>query len=369
MELGEYINDGIKNLAASLSKFYLTNVKGIKFLKDFVPELKRSMKRREELERTGQHVPPFLIASIASGCNLRCKGCYARAGGLCESKNAEEECDEKFETIREMNVEQWGNVFQQASDIGVSFILLAGGEPMLRRDVLKSATEFKNMIFPVFTNGTLIDGEYIQMFDDNRNMFPVFSMEGDRENTDERRGAGVFQRLENAMAQLRRRKVIFGVSITVNKENLEEVTSYEFLKELHEKGCGVVFYIEYVPAQEGTEDLALSKEQAEKLIAKGERLKKQYSDMSVLLFPGDEKYMGGCLAAGRGFFHINPKGGAEACPFAPYSRWNVREHSLLEIVNSSFFERVRELEKKGVENHLGGCTLFNYKDEMKLLAE
>ena len=90
--------------------------------------------------------------------------------------------------------------------------------------------------------------------------------------------------------------------------------------------------------------------------------------MMFLSFPGDEKFMGGCLAAGRGFFHINPQGEAEACPFSPYSDRNLKEHSLLEVLRSPFFAKLREAELVGGE-HTGGCALFERDDEVRKLLE
>jgi len=158
--------------------------------------------------------------------------------------------------------------------------------------------------------------------------------------------------------------ILYAVSVTVTKQNLSEVVTEEYLSDLREKGCGAVFFVEYVPAEKGTEGLVLSDEEADLLNEKVKSLKQKFRDMSVFAFPGDEKYMGGCLAAGRGFFHINPFGGAEACPFSPYSKLNVRENTILEILASDFFGEIRKIGKAGTEQHIGGCTLFNHKKEI-----
>ena len=82
-------------------------------------------------------------------------------------------------------------IFQEAEDLGVSFILLAGGEPMLRWDVIESAGKMKNIMFPVFTNGTFMTDKHLGLLEKCRNIVPVISIEGEREETDNRRGAGV----------------------------------------------------------------------------------------------------------------------------------------------------------------------------------
>lgn len=81
-------------------------------------------------------------------------------------------------------------------------------------------------------------------------------------------------------------------------------------------------------------------------------------------FPGDEKYTGGCLAAGRGFFHINANGDAEPCPFSPYSDISVRDHSLLEVLDSRLFVKMRQSGML-LGEHTGGCLLFNKEDDVK----
>ena len=60
----------------------------------------------------------------------------------------------------------------------------------------------------------------------------------------------------------------------------------------------------------------------------------EYADIIFLSFPGDEKALGGCLASGRGFFHIGPDGSAEPCPFSPFSDSNVAEMGVREALKS-----------------------------------
>jgi MoaA/NifB/PqqE/SkfB family radical SAM enzyme len=81
-------------------------------------------------------------------------------------------------------------------------------------------------------------------------------------------------------------------------------------------------------------------------------------------FPGDEKDMGGCLAGGRGFFHISPSGDAEPCPFSPFSEMNLAQHTLTEVLQSSFFEKVQKISAAYSGQHMGGCTLFEHKAEV-----
>ena len=265
-----------------------------------------------------------------------------------------------------MTALQWENIFYQAEETGISFILLAGGEPFLRRDVLRMAAVHQGILFPVFTNGTMMDKEAYDLMDKHRNIAPVISLEGGEAATDDRRGEGTYRLISKVMDDLAAKKILFGVSLTITTENMVEVTSPNFLRSLYDKGCRMVFFVEYVPAAPGTEHLAPSEAERAMLQSAQDNLRDRFPGMLFISFPGDEKQMGGCLAAGRGFFHINPYGGAEPCPFSPYSDISLKDHTLLQALESPFFEKVRNLNAKETD-HKGGCALFAKEEQVKQL--
>jgi MoaA/NifB/PqqE/SkfB family radical SAM enzyme len=191
-------------------------------------------------------------------------------------------------------------------------------------------------------------------------------MEGFEQETDQRRGAGIYSKLNAVMKRLKAENIIYGASVTVTSANFETITSIRFIDGLRELGCKLIFFIEYVPVEKGTEHLALSESQKVDLENVILRHKQAFKDMIFISFPGDEKFMGGCLAAGRGFFHINPQGDAEACPFSPYSDRNLKDHTLFEVLRSPFFEKLRDAELVGGE-HTGGCALFEHEEEVRQL--
>jgi len=210
-------------------------------------------------------------------------------------------CNEE-ESKELMTTAQWLDIFNQSKDLGISFNLLAGGEPLMRRDIIRAAASVKNIVFPIFTNGTLIDEDYLKLFHSHRNLIPVLSIEGSQATTDFRRGEGTYQKLLMTMNSMNKHKLIFGVSITVTTENILEVTSEDFLDVLAKLGCRIVFFIEYVPIDQTTNHLAPGEKERRLLEDKQNGLREIYESMVFVSFPGDEKYMGGCLAAGRGFF-------------------------------------------------------------------
>ena len=206
--------------------------------------------------------------------------------------------------------------------------------------------------------------KYYELFDKSRNLIPIMSIEGDKEITDNRRGEGVYDKLIEGMNELNRRGLIFGASVTVTTENLKEVSSDAFLKELSDRGCKAVIFVEFVPVTEEATHLAPGDKEREYLKKEIARLRETHPEMVYISFPGDEKSSGGCVAAGRGFFHINSHGGAEPCPFSPYSDINVRDTSLREAMNSRLF---RELRDGGflLEDHPGGCTLYERREDVE----
>ena len=95
-------------------------------------------------------------------------------------------------------------------------------------------------------------------------------------------------------------------------------------------------------------------------------IRSEIDDMVILSFPGDEKHSGGCLAAGRGFFHINPTGGAAPCPFSPYSDVSLKETPLREVLGSPLFRRLQASDLLQ-EEHTGGCVLFGKDEQVKAM--
>lgn len=355
----DYLANGVENILKDAMRASLKNPKESLFLLKFSKYAKKATKIRNRYDEKGQNIPVFLIASITSSCNLHCTGCYSRANYACNDD----------EPLNQLSDDEWEDIFKQAKELGISFIVLAGGEPMIRKDVIDKASNYPEILFPIFTNGTMLNDDYLKLFDDNRNLVPILSIEGDEKVTDSRRGEGVYNQLLESMEVMKKNNIAFGAALTFTKGNLDSLISKEFIEQLHDFGCKVVFFIEYVPVDEKTVDIAPTDEERELLLNEINHLREEYSDMLFLSFPGDEKTSGGCLAAGRGFFHINSHGGAEPCPASPYSDINVRDTSLLEALNSKLFKSLRD---GGIliDDHEGGCVLFENKEKVeRLLGE
>ena len=355
-DLQEYLSRGIENFMADVVKATLKNPRESAVMLKFAAATAAASRKRKAAEAQGQHIPSFLIASITSQCNLHCAGCYSR----CNHATVD------ALPVRQLTDEEWLKIFGEADELGISFILLAGGEPMLRRDIIEAAGKRQNILFPIFTNGTFMDEAYFELFDKCRNLIPIMSIEGEKDATDERRGKGIYERLIRNMDELHKRDLVFGASITVTTQNIKEVTSDAFLKKLSDRGCKAIIYVEFVPVTEESKELAPDDAERAYLQAELTRLRREHPEMVYVSFPGDEKSSGGCVAAGRGFFHINSHGGAEPCPFSPYSDINVRDTSLKEALNSRLFKALRE-NGHLLEDHAGGCVLYEKRELVESL--
>ncbi|MBE5910686.1 radical SAM/SPASM domain-containing protein [Pseudobutyrivibrio sp.] len=353
-----YMTKGVERIVKDSLRATLKDPAESIFMATFAAASKKASNTRLRYKNEGLHVPPFLIASITSNCNLHCAGCYSR------QNEATKDCA----PVDQMTGEEWGKVFAEAKELGISFILLAGGEPLLRKDVIKSAAEYKDILFPIFTNGVFISDEYFEMFNKHRNLVPIMSIEGHKEATDNRRGEGIYDKLISNMEKFKEKHLIFGNSVTVTTENFDDVLSDDFVSMLGGYGCKAVIYVEYVPVSDESKNLALSEEQEGQLRARIAELREQYQEMVFISFPGDEKSSGGCVAAGRGFFHINSHGGAEPCPFSPYSDTNVREASLKGAISSRLFKVLQDTDIL-MDDHVGGCVLFEKRDQVQAILQ
>ena len=357
-DIQAYMTAGVERVVKDSIRATLKDPAESIFMAKFALATKKAADVRKKFKEEGLHVPPFLIASITSNCNLHCAGCYSR------QNDATKDC----EPVNQLSDEQWLTIFDEAEDLGISFILLAGGEPLLRKGVIKAAAKKPNILFPIFTNGVFISDEYFELFDKNRNLVPIMSIEGHKEATDSRRGEGIYDKLISNMETFKKNGQIFGNSVTVTTENFDDVLSDDFVSMLQGYGCKAVIYVEYVPVSDESKHLALSEDQEEQLRARIATLREDYEDMVFISFPGDEKSSGGCVAAGRGFFHINSHGGAEPCPFSPFSDTNVMDMGLRGAISSRLFQ-VLQAGDILKDDHVGGCVLFEKKEQVEAILK
>ena len=300
---------------------------------------------REVAEKEGCNIPFALLIDPTSACNLRCTGCWAAEYG------------------HKMNLtyEELDSIITQAEELGIHAFLYTGGEPLVRKaDLVKLAEKHNTSWFQAFTNGTLIDEDFCKDLLRVKNFIPLISLEGFEDTNDQRRGQGVFDKVMHAMDLLKEYKIPYGHSICYTHMNYKTVTSDEFLDMVIEKGARFIWYFHYMPVgNAASTDLLLRPEEREYMYHRVREIRgfKTGKMIFALDFQNDGEFVGGCVAGGREYCHINPNGDVEPCVFVHYSSANIREKSLLECLKQPIFLKYKE-DQPFNGNHLRPCPLL-----------
>ena len=282
---------------------------------------------RENRDKLKCNIPWIILMDPTSACNLKCKGCWAAEYG--HNSNL---------TLDEMR-----KIVTEAKALGTHFFMFTGGEPLVRKkDILTVTKENPDCIFLAFTNGTLVDDEFCEELKKSGNFALALSIEGTEETTDFRRGEGVYKKVVDAMALLKKHKCIFGTSICYTSKNYQAVTSDKFYDMEIEAGAKFALYFHYMPiGSDADTSLLLTPEQREHVYRtiRKKRRTRNGKPIFVMDFQNDGEFVGGCIAGGRNYFHINSEGDAEPCVFIHYSDSNIREKSILECLRSPLFKQ------------------------------
>jgi MoaA/NifB/PqqE/SkfB family radical SAM enzyme len=310
-------------------------------------------RRRRQEKRLGAHIPTVLALSPTLRCNYNCLGCYSRSRA---------EADEM--TPAELNT-----LLGQAEDFGFLAVLITGGEPFLRDDLMDLIDRHRRLLFVVITNGSRVTPEAARRIAGSGNALVLVSVEGFAEDTDSRRGPGAHRAAIRAMDSLHRAGVPIGFSVTNHAFNSERLGSDEFVDSMLSRGCVAGLYSEYVPCgPEPRPDWLLTEEQRE-LFHRRVLALRAAKPIVLVQFPQDEYgELNRCTAAGQASLHINPQGGVEPCPFVPVSVENVRQDGLIAAIRSPFFKAIRE-QPHLLHRRRYACSLFEHIGEIKALAD
>ncbi len=298
--------------------------------------------RREFREKYGFRPPSLIVISPSMRCNLRCYGCYAW-----EYSKAEQLEPEVFERL-----------LNEAEAMGVYFLTISGGEPFLYEPLLPAAERHPNMVFQVYTNGSLIDEDLARRIAELGNVFPAISVEGLEAETDERRGTGAFAQVCAAMGALRRHGAMYGFSCTATRRNTDVITRPEFVDFWVDQGCYWGWFFTYIPiGREPDLSLMQTPEQRDRLRAWTLEIRRT-RPLFVGDFWNDGHLTGGCMAGGRRYLHINHRGDVEPCVFCHFAVDNIHDKSLAEALASPFFRAFRE-QIPYQENLLRPCAIID----------
>jgi MoaA/NifB/PqqE/SkfB family radical SAM enzyme len=311
-------------------------------------------KKRDQFEKEYGFRPPFvMILSPTWQCNLKCAGCYTlgyqRHPGL------------PYDLVK--------RILKECIAIGLHFITVLGGEPLMYPSLFQMIEEHPQIFFQVYTNGTLMTKEKAEKIRDLGNAMVVVSCEGYEEETDRWRGPGVYQKIMEAMGHLREAHVLFGSSATVTKNNVDIVSSEEWVDFLLEKGMIAQMYFLYLPVNgQGDINLMVTPEQRNHLRKQVIHFRRT-KPMFILDFWNDGPHVQGCIAGGRRYFHINANGDVEPCVYTHVAMHNIKDVSLAEALNSPLFRAIRKSQPHN-QNHLRPCMIIdNPHIYRKIIAE
>ncbi|MGA3343530.1 MAG: radical SAM/SPASM domain-containing protein [Terracidiphilus sp.] len=317
-----------------------------------------SRMRDEALER-GMQVPPFLVLSVTSRCNLRCTGCFASAVGITIGAPAAK---------KPLGLADWQRVIGEASEAGVMGFIIAGGEPFMLPGIATLFQQFPDRMFLVFTNGTALRDRDYETLKSCRNTAVVVSLEGDRELTDERRGSGVYESALRSLDRLRKAGVLTGLSVTVAAANIDYWTDEKKIDALMARSGPLAFFIEQIPTGEGDGIVAIPEEKRSRFRETVLRVRSRETGAAYLVHsPADEEFFGGCVSAGRGFAHVTPTGDVTACPFSALATHNVSTSTVSEALAGSFFTMIRD-NGPMLETHDHPCALSANAGKLESMA-
>ncbi|MFX1574750.1 MAG: radical SAM/SPASM domain-containing protein [Promethearchaeota archaeon] len=354
-----FLNRTLKNVDPNMAKIFmpwiLKHPKSVYKMIRLARAYKKSRRVRGEEFLKGLKVPPFLILSITSKCNLKCNGCYAAATGTLCNNNKK----------KSLNLEQWTKIIQEAKDLGIFGFIIAGGEPFLMPNLLELSEKFKDRLFLIFTNGIILGKQDFEKLKRLRNTIVIVSIEGDQNLTDERRGRGVYYQVINTINELDSIGVISGISATINRNNFRFWMDPKNIDDLINKGVRLAFLLEYIPVDNDIELMLTHDESTEfrNMILNYRETKQIF----LIHSPGDEEYMGGCVSAGRGFAHVTPSGDLTPCPVSNIATHNLTKSSLRDGLKSELFKIIRENEHL-LETNGSPCALFSHPEELNDLV-
>lgn len=306
-------------------------------------------KQEECRKKYGCNIPWAILLDPTSACNLHCSGCWAAEYG----------------NKLNLSYEEIDDIIRQGKALGVYLYIYTGGEPLVRKkDLIRLCEEHSDCVFLCFTNGTLIDETFADDLLRVGNFVPAISLEGFEEATDFRRGEGVFKKATAAMELLRKKKLLYGISACYTSANFASITSEEFFDSLIEMGAYFIWYFHYMPV--GNDALPELMPTPEQRVETYHRIRhyRAAKPLFAMDFQNDAEYVGGCIAGGRRYFHINANGDIDPCVFIHYSDSNIREKTILEALRSPMMMAYHDGQPFN-ENMLRPCPMLENPEKLR----
>lgn len=301
----------------------------------------------------GEYPPFFLVISPSMACNLRCTGCYAW----------------KYDKKEQLSFEEMDRLLTEAKEeMGIYFVTITGGEPTAYKHLLPLVEKHSDIFFQVYTHGHNIDAAYASRLAELGNIYPAISIEGGEKETDTRRGPGAYQKVLAAMNHLREAGVLFGFSVTHTRYNHEAVVGGDFFDDMIGHGAAFGWFFQYVMYGKDPDPELVPT--AAQRYERRDAIQRYRREKPVLVFDfwNDGDSVQGCLAWGRKYVHITANGNVEPCVFVHFALDNIRDKSLVEILNNPCFKEARTRQPFGTDLRRP-CPVIDHPEQLKELVE
>ncbi|MBA4386565.1 MAG: hypothetical protein C0404_01210 [Verrucomicrobia bacterium] len=169
-----------------------------------------------------KRVPLCGTFDITRECNLSCVHCYAKG---CNSSNAGAGGAQRLAAGR------MARLLDECADAGCLYVLLTGGDPLMHPDFagIYFKAKMNGMFVSVFTNGTNVKEEILNLFQDlPPRQIEVTVYGGTAETNDRITGVpGSFKRCLGGIEKMLERKLNVGLKTILMKENAGELDLIE----------------------------------------------------------------------------------------------------------------------------------------------
>lgn len=313
-------------------------------------------KRLDAMKENDCNIPWAILIDVTTACNLKCTGCWAADYG----------------NKLNMSFNDLNKIVTEGKELGTYVYLYTGGEPLVRKDdLIKICEEHPDCLFFAFTNSTLCDDAFAQELKRVGNLILIVSIEGNEQTTDSRRGAGTYKATIEAMSRLRSRGIPFGLSLCYTKNNADIIATDEYADFLIDQGAIFAWLFSFVPVGcSASAELMATAEQRKRMYDKVREWRfTNVKQLFMIDFFNDGEYVGGCVAAGKQYFHISANGDCEPCVFAHYSNVNIKDEDkhILDALKSPIFMAYKKRQPFS-DNMLRACPVVDNPGAIKKIV-
>jgi len=295
-----------------------------------------------------------VLFEITNTCNLNCRHCYKpNFGG------------------KDLTLEQIRTILMKLAGFGVHYMLLTGGEPLLRKDlfqIIDSAIHYDFEEIIINTNGLLLnDSKVVDEIRDRINVISCLplSFDGARSEThDWIRGKGQFDKLMSILETNAVQNLPIDVNVTIGQWNFEDLEHFFVLYE--RLNANAINFGIFIPLGKGSnmKDQVLTIKQCETLIQFAKMKKNQGYEVELCSLPYaniyDPDLSGNCCHIFTEFITVTARGNIIPCILYDYDLGSPLKMELKEIFSNplvNIFRKPKKLQKK-MNGYCNTCSQF-----------